>query len=172
MLNIGFSEILLFGIIALVVLGPEKLPIAVRTAGRWYAHIRRLVTNVQRDIEQELQLTEMREHMQKELDRIKSMEHNMQQQLDQMHDDLAELNPNAASHDTHYQIRLPEAAPFQALLFKPLSETEASRYSLAPVHACTSINNKNPDVSSPPAKDDTASSVAAAPLLQKEHSSS
>lgn len=92
MLDIGFSEILLFGIIALVVLGPEKLPIAVRTAGRWYAQFRRIITNVQHDIEQELKLAEMREQMQQELNRIKQMEHNMQQQLDQINQNLNGLN--------------------------------------------------------------------------------
>ena len=37
MFDIGFSELLLFGVIALIVLGPEKLPQAARTAGQWYA---------------------------------------------------------------------------------------------------------------------------------------
>ncbi|HEY4713419.1 MAG TPA: Sec-independent protein translocase protein TatB, partial [Aquirhabdus sp.] len=71
MLDVGFSELLLFGIVALIVLGPDKLPVAVRAAGRWYAQLRRMVTNVRNDIEQELQLVEMRDLMQKELARIK-----------------------------------------------------------------------------------------------------
>ncbi|RAV24614.1 twin-arginine translocase subunit TatB, partial [Staphylococcus warneri] len=37
MLNVGLSELFLFGIIALLVLGPEKLPQAARFAGKWYA---------------------------------------------------------------------------------------------------------------------------------------
>ncbi len=93
MFDIGFSELLLLGAVALIVIGPEKLPIAARTAGRWYAQLRRMITNVQRDIEQELQLAEMRDQMQKELSRIKEMEQSMQQRLDEMHDNLAELNP-------------------------------------------------------------------------------
>ena len=93
MFDIGFSELLLLGAVALIVIGPEKLPIAARTAGRWYAQLRRMITNVQRDIEQELQLAEMRDQMQKELSRIKEMEQSMQQRLDEMHENLAELNP-------------------------------------------------------------------------------
>lgn len=92
MLNVGFTELLLFGIVALIILGPEKLPTAIRTAGRWYAKIRHLINNVQRDIEQELQLAEMREQMQKELARIKSIEQDMQTQLDQMQENLADIN--------------------------------------------------------------------------------
>jgi len=93
MLDIGFSELLLLGAVALIVLGPEKLPIAARTAGRWYAHLRRMISTVQRDIEQELQLADMRDQMQRELARIKDMEQSMQQQLNQMNENLAELNP-------------------------------------------------------------------------------
>ena len=54
MFDIGFSELLLFGVIALIVLGPEKLPQAARTAGQWYAKIRRTVSTLQSEIEAEL----------------------------------------------------------------------------------------------------------------------
>lgn len=91
MLDVGFSELLLFGIVALIVLGPEKLPLAVRAAGRWYAQLRRMVTNVRNDIEQELQLTEMRHLMRTELARIKDAELNLQQQMNQMNANLASL---------------------------------------------------------------------------------
>ena len=98
MLNIGFSELLLFGIIALIVLGPDKLPTAVRTAGRWYARLRFMIGNLQQDIEKELQLSELREHMQQELDRIKLIEAQMQVQLNQMSGEIAELNHAELNH--------------------------------------------------------------------------
>lgn len=47
MLNVGMTELLVFGVIALLVLGPEKLPEAARFAGKWYGHIKRLINNVQ-----------------------------------------------------------------------------------------------------------------------------
>lgn len=95
MLDVGFSELLLFGTVALIVLGPDKLPLAVRAAGRWYAQLRRMVTNVRNDIEQELQLTEMRDLMQKELARIKEAESSLQQQMNQMNANLASLTQGA-----------------------------------------------------------------------------
>lgn len=88
MLDIGFSELLLFGMIALLVLGPEKLPVAVRTAGQWYARLRRMLTDVQQNIEQELQLAEVREQVQNELARIKELEANMQRQLNKVQADV------------------------------------------------------------------------------------
>ena len=60
MFDIGFSELLLFGVIALIVLGPEKLPQAARTAGQWYAKLRRTVSTLQSEIEAELDLAETR----------------------------------------------------------------------------------------------------------------
>ena len=70
MFDIGFSELLLFGVIALIVLGPEKLPQAARTAGQWYAKLRRTVSTLQSEIEAELDLAETRQQMQNELAKI------------------------------------------------------------------------------------------------------
>ena len=55
MLNIGMTELLIFGIIALLVLGPEKLPEAARFVGKWYGKVKRMVSNVQNDIDHEIQ---------------------------------------------------------------------------------------------------------------------
>ena len=69
MLNLGMSELLVFAIIAVIVLGPDKLPTAVRSVIKWYRQIKMLINNVQRDIERELEITEIRETMQKEIAR-------------------------------------------------------------------------------------------------------
>lgn len=81
MLNIGMTELLVFGIIALLVLGPEKLPEAARFAGKWYAKIKRTISNVQNDIDRELRLSELREQMQNEMKRIQELEEKMQAQM-------------------------------------------------------------------------------------------
>lgn len=81
MFDIGFSELLLFGVIALIVLGPEKLPQAARTAGQWYAKLRRTVTTLQSEIEAELDLAETRKQMQDELAKIRQTEADMQREI-------------------------------------------------------------------------------------------
>jgi sec-independent protein translocase protein TatB len=68
--DIGLSELLLLGAVALIVLGPEKLPHAARMAGAWYGRIRRTVANVQAEIANEVHLTEMRQKMKDELAKI------------------------------------------------------------------------------------------------------
>ncbi|MFV5347664.1 Sec-independent protein translocase protein TatB [Acinetobacter soli] len=81
MLDVGFGELFCFGIIALLVLGPDKLPVAARFAGRWYARAKRYISNIQNEIDRELKLSEFRKEMQDELDRLHSLEQSMQARL-------------------------------------------------------------------------------------------
>ncbi len=60
MFDIGFAEILIVAVVALVVLGPEKLPTAARTAGLWIGRIRRTVSGIQAEISEELRIDEMK----------------------------------------------------------------------------------------------------------------
>ena len=55
MFDIGFSEMVLIGLIALIVLGPKRLPEVARSAGQWAGKLRRFVENVKRDINAEIQ---------------------------------------------------------------------------------------------------------------------
>ena len=91
MFDIGFSELLLFGVIALIVLGPEKLPQAARTAGQWYAKIRRTVSTLQSEIEAELDLAETRQLMQKELAKIRQTEADMRREMAEMRGSMQEF---------------------------------------------------------------------------------
>jgi|ERR1700674_311082 sec-independent protein translocase protein TatB len=61
MLDIGFSELLLIGIVALVVIGPERLPKVARTAGHLFGRLQRYVANVKADIAREMELDELRQ---------------------------------------------------------------------------------------------------------------
>lgn len=91
MFDIGFSELVLFGVIALIVLGPEKLPHAMRTAGRYYAKFRRTVSTLQAEIENELNLAEARRQMQEEITKIRENEAGIQKQMDELKSNLIHL---------------------------------------------------------------------------------
>lgn len=65
MFDIGFSELVLVFIVGLVVLGPKRLPIAIRTVMGWVRTIRGLAHNVQTELAQELKLQELQESIKK-----------------------------------------------------------------------------------------------------------
>ncbi len=58
MFDVGFFELLLIGLVALLVIGPERLPKVARTAGMWVGRARRLVRSVKDDIDREIQAEE------------------------------------------------------------------------------------------------------------------
>ena len=60
MFDFGFSEMLVVGIVALVVLGPERLPVVARTAGEWIGKAQRFVAQVKSDIDRETELSELK----------------------------------------------------------------------------------------------------------------
>lgn len=70
----GFTEMMLIGIVALIVIGPERLPGVARTAGKYFGRLKRFMTSVKADVEQELRADELRQILadqQRELDTIK-----------------------------------------------------------------------------------------------------
>lgn len=64
MFDIGFSELLVIAVVALVVLGPERLPKAARFAGLWVRRARNQWDSVKQELERELQAEEIKRQMQ------------------------------------------------------------------------------------------------------------
>lgn len=64
MFDIGFSELLLIAIVALVVLGPERLPKAARFAGLWVRRARAQWDSVKQELERELEADELKRNLQ------------------------------------------------------------------------------------------------------------
>lgn len=60
MFDIGFWELAIIGVIALLVVGPERMPGMVRTAGRWAGQIQRMARDLRREIEREAETDEFR----------------------------------------------------------------------------------------------------------------
>ncbi|MEO8751800.1 MAG: Sec-independent protein translocase protein TatB, partial [Casimicrobiaceae bacterium] len=66
MFDIGFSEIVVIAVVALIVIGPERLPKAARTMGILFGRLQRYVNDVKSDINREIELDELRK-LQKEV---------------------------------------------------------------------------------------------------------
>jgi len=79
--DIAFSELLLIGVVALIVIGPEKLPKVARTLGLLAGRLQRYVANVKSDIDRELQfqdLQKLQQEIKQGADRLQADMHQMQ----------------------------------------------------------------------------------------------
>lgn len=71
MFDIGFFELCLIGIIALLVIGPEKLPRVARTVGLWVGKAQGLVKTVKYEIDEQLRTEELKQSMQQATNSVK-----------------------------------------------------------------------------------------------------
>jgi sec-independent protein translocase protein TatB len=79
MFDIAFSELLVIAVIALLVIGPEKLPKVARTAGHLFGRLQRYVNDVKADIQREVELDELRKLRAQFEDAAKSVEQSVNQ---------------------------------------------------------------------------------------------
>jgi len=88
MFDIGFSELLLIGVVALVVIGPEKLPRMARTIGHLAGRLQRYVADVKADINREIELDELRKMRDSMQQSASNLESTVQGELNKTADDL------------------------------------------------------------------------------------
>jgi len=92
MLDIGFPEFMFIVIIAIIVLGPDKLPEALKTTGKMIGKMKRMWRDATADIRRELELEEMKEEMKKYKEELEKL----QRKVDS---DVGEINKNLTSLD-------------------------------------------------------------------------
>ncbi len=73
MFDVGFQEIVLIGIIALLVIGPERLPSVARSVGLWVGKMQRFVAGVKSDLASELKSDELRSLLNSQEDQIREL---------------------------------------------------------------------------------------------------
>ena len=81
MFDVGFSELIVIAIVALVVIGPERLPKVARTAGHLLGRLQRYVNDVKADISREMQLDELKKLQSELQDSASSFEHSLTSEL-------------------------------------------------------------------------------------------
>jgi sec-independent protein translocase protein TatB len=77
MFDVGFSEIVLIAVVALIVIGPEKLPKVARTLGHMFGRLQRYVNEVKADINREIELDELRKLQTQVQDAARDIEQSM-----------------------------------------------------------------------------------------------
>lgn len=136
MFDIGFGELLLVFVIGLIVLGPQRLPVAVKTVAGWVRALRSLATTVQNELAQELKLQEFQESLKKV---EKASMDNLSPELKASMDELREA---AESMKRSYSVNDPEKASDEAnTIHNPVVKgSEAQREGVTPASAEHSSN--------------------------------
>ncbi|MCC2607062.1 Sec-independent protein translocase protein TatB [Planctobacterium marinum] len=85
MFDIGFWELLVIGVIALLVLGPERLPGAIRSTSRTIRNIKNVANGFRQEIEQQVRIQELHENLKKaEEQQLKNLSPELQESVDEL----------------------------------------------------------------------------------------
>lgn len=96
MFDIGFSELLLIAVVALIVLGPERLPKAARFAGLWVRRARQQWYSVKSEFENELAADELKRSLRETQESLRSAEAQLREGAGALQKQVAELEQQAA----------------------------------------------------------------------------
>jgi sec-independent protein translocase protein TatB len=113
MFDIGFTEIVVIAVVALIVIGPERLPKAARTLGHLFGRLQRYVNDVKSDISREMELEELRKLQQEMKSAASDLESSMTAAARDVESGMrgVEAQLNAGASET------PAPAPVQAAEF-------------------------------------------------------
>ncbi|NMP16159.1 Sec-independent protein translocase protein TatB [Thalassotalea sp. Y01] len=108
MFDIGFWELTVIAVMGLIVLGPERMPVAIRTVRGWLRNIKQFSSNVQTELKEELRIHELHENLRKaEQQGMDNLSPELQQSVDQLKSAAEQANrPYATSADSE-----PNATP-------------------------------------------------------------
>lgn len=124
MFDIGFWELAVVGVVALLVIGPERLPAVARTIGLWVGKARRFVSSVQSDISREMNKSEQLARLLEEQSKLKEMHEIIEQTVD-------DSRKTVAVGNQQFQTPQHQSKPFHDDIDDEVSKT---------THASTELN--------------------------------
>jgi len=104
MFDVSLSELMVIGVVALVVIGPERLPKVARTAGLLLGRLQRYVSDVKADINREIQLDELKKLQQQVTEQVNSLEASVTHEMREV-----ETSVNAAVEPLAADLNAPAA---------------------------------------------------------------
>jgi sec-independent protein translocase protein TatB len=138
MFDISFAEMLVVGVVALVVLGPERLPRVARTLGHLFGRAQRYMNDVKNDIQQEIELEELKKLKASVEDTARSIEEATQTEIRQFQKDMVATETKIGSETTN-------SAPPPQTFTADIQSTDAFQYgSVAPAEANGSPEQREP----------------------------
>ncbi len=127
MFDIGFSEMLVVAVVALIVIGPERLPKVARTLGHLFGRMQRYVNDVKSDISREMELEELRKLQATVEDAARAIETSVTHEISATETELTKV-----AADVSAAVELPAAEVFP--VSEPLAlETPADEPAAQPV---------------------------------------
>lgn len=114
MFDVGFSELLVIGIVALIVIGPEKLPSVARTLGHLAGRAQRYVNDVKADIHREVQLEELQRLQAQVTESARQLEASVKSQLGDAQAQLEAVAESVQTEVASAQDSVALAAPHEA----------------------------------------------------------
>ena len=95
MFDIGFAELVIIGVVSLLVIGPERLPSAIRTASLWLGKIRRGFNDIKQEVQQELHNDAVLQDLRKTGEDLKEQAHSIHQNIQDTGAALSEPTPRS-----------------------------------------------------------------------------
>lgn len=129
MFDVSFTELLVVGVVALVVIGPERLPKVARTLGHLVGRAQRYVSDVKSDIQREVELDELRKLKDQMQDAAQSVQNSLQSTSDALTKPLEALEQNTMSTFKEATSSFKEATSFDTTATDTVSKeavTEAA----------------------------------------------
>lgn len=81
MFDIGFSELVVIGLVALIVIGPERLPRVARTAGALLGRFQRYVNDVKSEVRREMEIEDLKRFQSQLTEQVREVEHTIHSEL-------------------------------------------------------------------------------------------
>jgi sec-independent protein translocase protein TatB len=147
MFDVGFSEIFVIALVALIVIGPERLPKVARTLGLLFGRMQRYVNDVKADISREMELDELRKLQTTVEDAARSIEQTVNKEINTAESELNSIAASAAAAAP--ALSSPDIAPTPAVAGAPVT-TPATEP--APVAAPTAQLELGLDTAEPAAR--------------------
>jgi sec-independent protein translocase protein TatB len=111
MFDVGFSEIVVIMVVALVVIGPDRLPAVARTMGKWWGGMQRYVNRIKMDVTTSMELDELRELERKVKAEAEALERSVQQAGNDINHEMQKLEKEGASALQEAPKTVPPAEP-------------------------------------------------------------
>jgi sec-independent protein translocase protein TatB len=172
MFDISLFEMVVIGVVALIVIGPERLPGVARTAGHLFGRMQRYVNEVKSDIQREIELDELKKLRESVEDSAREIEQSMSRELNQADQEVRELKeliePAAQrrSEAAQSEAARSERIPSEHTLATTAALPDAPKPEASAATDTTLDSGPEPDTAPKPdiaAKTDSASTPDAAP---------